>query len=264
MEPILKPLEWLRREAAEPALRDASIESTPRFADDIVYTHTRCIEVNAALLRERRIITDADEPAADAYKMLCTRVLRALREGDHSALAVVSPGAGDGKTLTAINLALSLAREVEHTVLLVDADLRRPSVHTTFGLGECPGLSDHLLDGTPLQELLIHPGIASFVLLPGGRPVRKSTELLGSAKMRALVAELKARYPERIVVFDLPPVLSKADAVAFAPLVDASLMVVREGNTTPQDIARAAEMLAPANLIGFVLNDSSHPGRAAR
>ena len=163
----------------------------------------------------------------------------------------------EGKTLTAINLAISLAMEVSYTVLLVDADLRHPNVHTYFGLEPEFGLSDYLVSDKPLQELLVHPaGIQGLVILPGGKPLINSAEMLNSPKMSRLVEELKTRYPSRIVLFDLPPSLTTADAVAFAPYVDAALLVVEEGKTSTQDAQRATELLKDTHLIGAVLNKS--------
>jgi capsular exopolysaccharide synthesis family protein len=222
------------------------------------YTRTKVVSPRQSLLLENRVVSAVGHrPVADAYKIMCVQVLQRLRERDGNALAIVSPGDGEGRTLTAINLAISLASEVDQTVLLVDADLRKPSVHKFFGYAPEAGLSDHLVSGVPLEEILINPGIERFVILPGGRPLANSVEMLGSTKMRKLVAELKERYPSRIVIFDLPPVLSVADTLAFAPYVDAALMVVQEHKTRRADIFRAAEMLKSVDLIGTILNQST-------
>ncbi len=263
MERIVEALERSKRERGrrEPVLVERRLEPVVQLAseglEEIVYTHTRTVPISKVLLRQRKVITGIDDSAvADAYKILCTQVLKRMREAALNALAVVSPGPGEGKTLTAINLAISLSGEVGQTVLLVDADLRHPGLHEYFGLGTIPGLSDHLIEGLPLEELLLNPGIKDLVLLPGGRPVRNSAELLASPKMHALVRELKARYASRMIVFDLPPVLTLADAMAFAPLVDASIMVVEESKTCVDDLLKAGEMLESTNLIGTVLNKS--------
>ncbi len=239
--------------------------------DQITYVHTRTEEVPASFLREMRVIT-AIEPGGftDAYGILRTQVLQRLREKQQNVLAVTSPGVAEGKTITAINLAISLAMEVDYTVLLVDADLRNPRVHTYFGIHPKKGLSDYLLDDVSLPELLVHPsGIGRFVILPGGRPLDNSSEMLNSPKMIRLVEELKTRYRSRIVLFDLPPLLSTADALAFSPYVDAALLVVEEGVTPALEIERAAQLLTQnAQLIGTVLNKArtakEHNRQAAR
>ncbi len=229
----------------------------------IKYTRTRTLEVDRKMLRERRIVGGLESGTrTDAYKILCTQVLQRLRDNGWNALAVTSARGGEGKTLTAINLAISLAREVDQTVLLVDADLRSPNVHRCFGLPEASGLSDFLIGNVALEQILVHPGIEHLVILPGGRPLLNSSEMLGSQKMMTLVQELKGRYPSRIVVFDLPPVLSAADSLAFSPYVDAAILVVEEGATDRDDLQRAAEMLSSTRLIGTVLNKSREAEKA--
>jgi capsular exopolysaccharide synthesis family protein len=194
-------------------------------------------------------------PFVDAYKILRTQVMHRLRENGWNVLGVTSPGYREGKTLTAVNLAISLAMETTQTVLLVDSDLRDPSVQHVFGLKDCPGLADYLLDDSPLENLLLHPGIGRFVLLPGGRAITSSTEILTSPKMVALVEELKHRYPARIVIFDLPPLLHTADVLAFSPYTDALLMVVEEGKTTGEELQRALGLVRNSRpVLGTVLN----------
>ena len=267
MERIKEALERAREERAQTGTAFGSM-SQPAAAraknaesvEQIKYTQTRSIKVSSNFLREKRIVSGF-EPGifTDSYKMLRTQVLQRMRENNWNALAVTSPGESEGKTLTAINLAISLAMEVDQTVLLVDADLRHPSVHQYFGMPEGPGLSDYLTSDAQLGDMLVHPGIGRFVILPGGKPLLNSSEMLGSPRMAELVQELKSRYPSRIVLFDLPPLLSAADALAFAPHVDAALLVVEEARTRTEDIARAAELLGVTNLIGTVLNKSLEP-----
>jgi protein-tyrosine kinase len=222
----------------------------------IVYTRTRSLAIPLSVFRQRRVMAAYNKgPFVDAIKILRTQVMHRLRETNWNVLGVTSPGHGEGKTLTAVNLAVSLAMETTQTVLLVDADLRKPSVHEVFGLKDCPGLADYLLDDQPVENLLVHPGIGRFVLLPGGRPISNSTELLTSPKMVALVEELKVRYPSRIIIFDLPPLLHTADALAFSPYTDALLLVVEEGKTTAKEVQRALSLVNNAcHVLGTVLN----------
>lgn len=239
-------------------LRPAPQQGDHRVVGDITYTRTKVLDLRHALLEQNRIVgSNGHDAVADAYKILCIQVMQRLREREGNALAIVSAGQSEGKSLTAINLALSLAREVDQTVLLVDADLRKPSIHRFFGFQPDAGLSDHLISGLPLERILVNPGFDRFVILPGGRPLANSAEMLGSIKMQKLVGELKQRYPERIVIFDLPPVLSVADSLAFAPYVDAALLVVQENRTRREDINRVLEMLTSVEVIGTVLNQST-------
>jgi len=229
-----------------------------RKTTSLVYTKTKVIKVPAEVMRRNRVLAGSpDEPWVNAYKLLRTRVLHRLREMDNAnTLAITSPTPGAGKSLTSINLALSIAMEVNKTVLLVDADMKRPSLHTYFGLEPKYGLSDYLTRGVPLEKLLINPGIGRFVMLPAGKPRSDSAELLTSPRMEKLVKELKQRYHSRYILYDLPPMLAVADVLAFAPYVDATMLVVEEGKSREDDIVHACELLQKMNFIGAVLNKS--------
>lgn len=256
MERIKQALDKARQERESRPASPVVEMARPSSAQEVLYTQTRTVKVPRNVLRENRIVTGiGDSPFTDAYKMLRTQVLQRLRENDWNVLAITSPGPAEGKTLTAINLAASLAMEVDYTVLLVDANLRHPSIHEHLRLPAGKGLSEYLLDDEPVENLLIHPeGFDHLTILPGGRPLMNSSEMLNSPKMTRLVEEMKQRYPSRIVVFDLPPVLNAADALAFAPYVDAALLVVEEGKTRQQDLERAVDLLGSTNVLGTVLN----------
>jgi protein-tyrosine kinase len=224
----------------------------------IVYTSTKTVEVTDDTMRAQRLITGFEGGGfVDAYKMLRTQVVQQCRQKGWNVLGVTSPTPHAGKTLTAVNLSLALAMDLAHTVLLVDADLRQPGVHQAFGMESCPGLTEYLFDEIPLEQLLVHPGIGRFVFLPGGRTITNSSEALASPKMGALVEELKHRYPARLLVFDLPPLLSRADVHGFVPHIDALLLVVEEGRTGSSDVARAMTALkGSVPILGGVLNMS--------
>jgi len=228
-------------------------------ADGFRYHQTRSVKVSKAILRSNRIICDAGEGGhLSAYKFLRTKVLQTLRSNNWNTLGITSPGPEVGKTVTAINLAINIAMEVSKTVLLVDADLRRPAVHKYFGLPINRGLGEYLSSGEEISNLLIHPDIGKLVLLPGGRSIVNSSEMLGSPQMGELVEELKTRYPSRIVLFDLPPVLAVDDVLAFAPSLDAILLVAESGKTRKEELIDAYGMLENAtNVIGTVLNKAS-------
>jgi capsular exopolysaccharide synthesis family protein len=223
----------------------------------INYTTTRTFQVAPKVLREHRVVAGF-EPCdfTEAFKILATRVSLLMRENGWRTLGVTSADTNEGKSLVAVNLAISLAMEHQQTALLVDADLRQPAVREYFGLPAGPGLCDHLVNRTPIEELFVNPGIDRFVLLPGGAPHLHSAEMLGSQHMARLVTELRDRYPSRTIVFDLPPLLGAADVLAFGPHIEAVLLVVEEGKTARDHVRRAAELLRPAHLIGTVLNKS--------
>jgi len=180
-----------------------------------------------------------------------------MREHNWQSLAITSPGEGEGRTTTAINLAISLARDVNHTVLLVDLDMRRPTVAKYLGFNPVAGIDDCLLDNVPLHEALFNPGIERLVVLPCRNAFASSSELLSSPSMQRLAEELKARYPERLVIYDLPPLLLRDDLLAFSPHIDAALLVAHEGKTRKGDLQRAMEMLKTVNVVGTIMNASA-------
>lgn len=263
MERIRKALERAGQDrmAATDVLRHTS---TQTFQSDLStgvrYTMTKMVEVSGKTLLDNRIIAALPEHKfKDAYRMMRTRVLQTMRNNGWTSVAVTGPASGCGKTLTAINLAVSLAMEVTHTVLLVDLDLRRPSVHKYFGYEPELGLSDYLTTDVPLHQLLFTPSIDRLVVLPGRNALPNSAEMLRSPRMVALVNEIKTRYPDRLIVFDLPPILAADDALAFSPYTDCFLMVAESGGTKKDDLQKAFEILKNTPLVGTVLNKSESP-----
>ena len=238
------------------AFKPTPLRPVKDAVQDIVYTQTRSIDIPDEVLRERRVLAGFQKgPFLDAYKILRTQVMHRLRENGWNVLGITSPNRQEGKTLTAVNLAISLAMDTTQTVLLVDADFTNPSAHLAFGIEECGGLVDYLLDSIPVEQLLIHPGIGRFVLMPAGRAIQNSAEALTSPKMASLVEEFKHRYPSRIVLFDLPPLLNTADVLAFAPYTDALLLVVEDGRTSREDVERALQLVKGSTpVLGTVLN----------
>lgn len=222
---------------------------------EIHYTHTRQVAVNMDSLRRNRLVVPGSDPTLrDAYKLLRTHVLHRTKPEGRNTLMVTGPLPNEGKTLTTINLAIAISQKVGQTVLLVDGDLRTPCLHRYLDLPSGPGLVDYLTSGFPIADALVHPeGLANLVVLPAGKPTTHSHELLSSPVMAALVKELKHFYPDRYVLFDLPPLLY-ADPLAFAPLVDGIILVVEAGSTPREEIIRAQETLKEFPILGFVLN----------
>ncbi|MBK7522599.1 MAG: CpsD/CapB family tyrosine-protein kinase [Gammaproteobacteria bacterium] len=224
-------------------------------AGDISYTKTRHVELNDKHLAENRVIAGLDyDRRVEAYRQLRTQVLKVLKDNGWNTLAITSPGENAGKSLTATNLAISLSREVNHTVMLVDLDLRQPSLHKMFDITVEKGLIDYLNDEATLEEVLVNPGFQRLVLLPGRALGKYSSEILSSPQMKSLVRDISQRYAERIIIFDLPPLLRNDDALMFTPTVDATLMVVEDGVTTTDDVLRSLQLLEGSKLIGTILN----------
>jgi Mrp family chromosome partitioning ATPase len=224
----------------------------------VEYTQTRVIAPPKRRLLRRRLIAGQEEhQLSDTFRILRTRVLNRMEANGYQTLGIASAVGREGKTLIASNLAISMARVLTRTVLLVDLDMRSPSVHKYFGVDPRPGLETYLRKDIPLSECLINPGIDRLVLLPTGKPVRNSSELITGPKMTRLARELRETYPDRLIVYDLPPVLQTDDALAFLKYVDCGLLVASEGHTRESDLERVTGLLEDYPLIGTVFNRSS-------
>lgn len=259
MERIKKALELARQSRMQDQGTVRTGESSPpRLADrQPIDIDGAKIQVPADVLEYHRIVSGLQDRALMApYKMLRTQVLQRMQQSQWTTLAVTGPRENVGKTLTAVNLAVSLASSSNHAVFLVELDLRRPSIHTVFGYQPEYGIAEHLLDSIPIEKVAFSPGVERLTVIPGTRALEHSSELLSSPAMQQFVEQLKGRDARRLCIFDLPPVLMSDDVLAFSPLVDALLLVVEDGKTTREDLNRSLELIADLHLIGTVLNKS--------
>jgi protein-tyrosine kinase len=215
-------------------------------------------EISVDHPESRVILNDSqDEAIRSAYKMLRTRTLRRMRQNNWHVVGVTSAQQGDGKSLTAVNLALSLAREVTLSVVLLELDLRRPTVCQQFGVSPSKGLSDYLGGSAKLDEVLFRPaGTERLAILPNTVIYENSSETLSSPQVAALIQKLRGSDPGRILICDLPPYLATDDVLAFAPLADAFLVVVSEGKTSRDALEKGMDILQELPLLGVVLNRS--------
>lgn len=260
MEPKSKPfdLSALRQAATQhssPPATDAASAAQPEFTDTVMF-RSPVIQVDRERLDNERVLR-AGAPGAPGspYKMLRTQVLRRLDQLNANTLAVLSPTEGAGKTLIAINLAITIAAETGRTALLVDMDLRNPNIHRRFGFQPELGLEECLESRHPVQDAMVKiMGYERLTVLPARRRVENSSELLSDQRCASLIEELRNRYANRIIIFDLPPVLQADDALAFSRHVQAGLMVVGEGRTQREDVVRSIELLRDMTLVGTVLN----------
>jgi capsular exopolysaccharide synthesis family protein len=198
--------------------------------------------------------------AAEHYRLLRTRLKRAENGRAVRSILITSPAKGDGKSLTAANLALVMAQELHQRVLLVDADFRRPSIAGLFGLSASPGLADVLLGAAELDDALQHLPEQRLTVLPAGTVPTHPGELLGSTLLRRVLDSLRGRF-DRILI-DMPPVAPVADVHVVAPMADGLLMIVRAGVTGKPDIERALSGLDATKVLGLVLNDAGESKRA--
>jgi protein-tyrosine kinase len=204
-------------------------------------------------------------PSGEQYKILREQIKKICGEGGIRSLAVTSPIKGDGKTTVAANLAATMALDYEQNVLLIDADLRSPSLHRYFGVSGTPGLADYLGSNSPaeLRSYVQNTNVAGLRILPAGKSSTFSSELLASDRMKTLVREIPAQFPDHQVIFDTSPVLSTSDPLVLGRLVDGLIIVVRAGKTPRGCLAEALTSLGSNKIVGVVLN-GAELGMASR
>ena len=219
------------------------------------YHVSREIRLDPAVLERNRVVAyNTASPEIEAYRVLRTRILHRTRGGRGTTVMITSAQSGEGKTITAVNLALTFAKAFSQTALLVDADLKRQQIHQVLGFESDRGLGDYLQDGCGVSALMVWPGVEKLTVISGGKRIEESSELLGSPGMRTLVEGMKSRYEDRYIFFDVPPVLSGADAISFAPLVDHILFVVQAEKSSMANVKKALGMLPKEKVLGIVLN----------
>ncbi len=226
--------------------------------EPIEYDQTQVVELDTKHLEAHRIVTfDSEDPDSISFDILRTQVLGKMEENGWKTIAITSPTPECGKTVLSLNLAMSIAKQTDKTALVVDFDLKKPKVADYMGLKTPKGLVDYLEHDTEIKDILVNPSFPRLVLLPNRVPIRNSAETLTSRKVKHLVSDLRDRYQERVIIFDLPPLMAGDDAIAFMPQVDCVLLVVASNQTKPVEIKEARRQLQSANLLGVVLNKSA-------
>lgn len=227
---------------------------------DIAYKQTKVVHSSSEQLEKKRVIAGMYNNAQSAvFRMLRTQILTKMRANNWQTIAITSPTSGEGKSLIASNLAVAIAMELNQTVMLVDMDLRNPSLSQYFSLDAELGLKDYLEEDISLQDVLINPGVKRMVILPGNGRAEDSAELLSSPKMAHLVEDLKTQYDSRMIIFDVPPILQTDDVLLSTKYFDCTLLVLEDGKNKEADITRTLQLLESTNLIGSVLNKSDKP-----
>jgi capsular exopolysaccharide synthesis family protein len=214
------------------------------------------LSASAAAVRENRVISgirDRQSGVINCYKMLRTKMLRRLVASQVQVLAVTSTSQGEGKSLTALNLALSISQDPNFDVILVDADLRSPSLHKILGIKPKTGLCEYLAGSANLEDILVSLEGDGIGLIPNTQPVENSAESLTGPRMRELMDSLGGLSPSVIVIVDMPPLVVD-DVLAFAPFIDAMLLVFRAGVTSRADVAAAKEITTDLPVLGCILN----------
>ena len=244
------------RAAAEPGAKRV------RKGVNVRYSRTKVQFNDPEKLKNNRVLSVFDDiDTANQFKILRTQILRKLKETGGNSILVTSANPWEGKTFTSINLGISIAKEFDRTVLIVDADIRRPAQgHTDFSteffsLKVEKGLTDYLLGDADIEEVLINPGIDKLTLIPGGTPVDNSPELLNSPVMEQMMDEIKSRYAsDRLVIIDGPALLPFPDAMILSRYVDGVLPVIEAEKTSTADLRKMMKHLKEVNMLGLVLN----------
>jgi protein-tyrosine kinase len=235
----------------------------PRRGDiQINYSRTKVQASDLEKLKNNKIFSIFDDiEITDQIKILRTQVLKKLTDIGGNSILVTSANPYEGKTFTCINLGVSIAKEFKRTVLIIDADLRKPTKrHTAFStefftLDVDFGLTDYLKGEAEIPDILINPGINKLTLIPSGKPVYNAPELLSSSRMEEMMAEIKNRYPsDRLIIVDGPAILPFPDAMILSRYVDGVLPVVEVGNTPADKLKKMMELLKETRVLGTVMN----------
>lgn len=220
------------------------------------------VKLDPEVLERNRIIMGLQyDPRSDIFRMLRTKVLAAMKQGNHSNIAICSPLAGAGKTLVSINLAIAMAKVSKASVILVDLDLRRPSAHQMLGLEPEYGLLDYLTGDADFNSVLLKPDIENLYVVPargykvaGRGAARNSSDLISSQKMKETIKHIGKDGKNRLIIFDTPPLLQTDDVLSALSYIDSALLVAEDGGNTGKELRLAQSLLAHTHLIGSVLN----------
>lgn len=266
MEKIKQAIEKARQQGGEKAELQRPVAVSPAPTSeigDINYRQTRVVKLNPRHLEMHRIVAlNKRDLNSVSFDLLRTQVLQKMEEHGWRTLAIVSPVADCGKTVVAINLAISISHHTNKTAMLVDFDLRKPKIGEYLGLPDGPSLNEVLEGEADASEAFVNPGMPKLVVMPVVRPIRKSAEILASAKVTQLLCDLRDRYKERIVIVDLPPLLNVDDAISVLPNIDCALMVVGNGMVTQHEMDESFRQLHATHLLGVILNKAEAEPRA--
>jgi protein-tyrosine kinase len=259
-EPASRSETLIERAVSRETMREpaAPIAPAPKKA-------SRHCDINLAKLRQAGMITpeDAKSQLAEEFRIIKRPLIMNAFQGSTAAarnrnlIMVTSTFPGEGKSFCSINLAMSIAMEMDHRVLLVDADVAKPSLPGYLGLEADQGLLDVLLDSTlTVSDVMIKTNVEKLTVLPAGRGHRHATELLASEAMSRLLQELASRYRDRIIIFDSPPLLATTESRVLAGRVGQIVMVVEAQRTAQEALREALQQIESCELVSLMLNKS--------
>ncbi|OIJ40359.1 XrtA-associated tyrosine autokinase [Massilia timonae] len=238
---------------------------TPDLAADAAPApaRTRRVELDLGRMRELGMVTAAGGRTnlLEEFRIIKRPLLkrafaeRGPKDNPANLIMITSSLPGEGKTYCAINLAMSIAMELDHTVLLVDADVARPSVLRTLGLPAQRGLMDILVDDAlQLPDVILRTNVDTLALLPAGATSNAATELLASSTMAAMLTELANRYPDRVIIFDSPPLMLTTEARVLASHMGQIVVVVEAQTTTQHAVKESLQQLEGMSNVNLVYN----------
>lgn len=233
------------------ALQKVEREKNRVLKEDPSKTTPRSIVLDSKLVS----FFEPSSIAAEQFRKLRAYIIKPGMQNSFKTILVTSAMEGEGKSLIAMNLAITIATELHSYALLVDCDLRNPSLSRLFGFHEEKGLSNYLVGEAELQELLVKTSVDKLSVLPGGAFQDNPAELIGSNKMKSLVADLKARYADRYIILDSTPLLATSESSVLTEMVDGILLVIKAGDTPRESIQQALKLLDKKKIIGAVLNN---------
>jgi Mrp family chromosome partitioning ATPase len=228
----------------------------------VTYSDLTRVEFDAAACAQNHILVTDEQMveagrAAPAYRLMRGRILHRLKTAGWSCVGITSPGPGEGKTVTTLNLAISIAREKQRTVYLLDLDMRNSSVFERVGVRPPKALSQFFTEGLPPEQVLFATGIPNLIIAGNRESVPSASELLASPRLDDLLKYIRRRSKGALILIDLPPVLSTDEALVVAPRADAMFLVVAEGVTRRDGLAKAIDLLSDFTVGGVILNRSS-------
>ena len=254
------------KELSSAQLPASKISSPPEELASPRHAHHHFLSVGEEIeITSPRLVAvnNCNLPITEEYKKLKSNVVRRIREEKLSRrILVTSALSGEGKSVTALNLAISLAQDYDCAVTLIDTDLRNPSLCRYLGLERKAGLADCLADGIAVETVLLATGMGNLTLLAAGRRVDNPVELLSSAKMESLLVRLSELIPHGYVVFDSCPLLPFAEPRVIASLSDSAVFVVKEGGTSMENFHESMVILGTTNVLGVVYNKATYLGLA--
>jgi len=197
---------------------------------------------------------DSASPVGEQYKIVRTNIQSLKASGDYKTFLITSSMNGEGKTVTAVNLSMTMAGDLNNkSILLIDADMRKGKVARYLGLSRRPGLSDILKEEIPLEEALVSPDINNFTIIPAGKPVRNPAELLSSKKMMQTLAALRTKFD--YIFIDSPPVMPLTDPCILGSICDATILVIQAARTQRDTVKTVENRLkqARAKVVGYII-----------